>query len=336
LHHTEDGFRNHYPQPPRQSFWKWQWERLTRGVTEDPKEGYGFPLLKPDVDFLTVNHDEPTLTWVGHATFLLQVGGVNVLTDPHLTERASPLSFAGPRRHVPPAFNFDTLPHADVVVISHNHYDHLDRQTVTRLNRQKGGAPMFFVPLGLKDWFKAQGIDTVTELDWWESAIHKGIRLTLAPVQHWSSRTPWDRNKTLWGSWVVEHPRLRFFFGGDFGYSPDLADISKHFGTIDLAALPIGAYEPRWFMKVMHVNPEEAVRALQDLNARYAVAMHWGTFRLTDELLDEPPRKLAAALADAGVAPERFVVMTHGETRQLDFLMSTSGEDTAQPVRAVR
>ncbi len=323
-HHTETGFRNNYPQPVRESFWKWQWQRLTRGIPEDPKQGYGFPLLKPDAAFLAANRDQPTLTWIGHATLLLQIGGVNVLTDPNLSERASPLSFAGPKRFVPPALDFDSLPHVDVVVISHSHYDHLDLPSVTRLSRQQGGSPRFFVPLGLKDWFKAQGIDNVTELDWWDSAAHMGLKFSLAPVQHWSSRTPWDRDKTLWGGWVVEHPRLRFFFGGDFGYSPDLADIGRHFGAIDLAALPIGAYEPRWFMSVMHANPEESVRAQQDLNARYAVAMHWGTFRLTDELLDEPPRRLAQALHKAGVAPERFFVMKHGEMRQLDYLLSAS------------
>ena len=319
-HHTETGFRNNYPQPARQSFWKWQWQRWTKGYPDDPRQGYGFALLKPDAAFLGANRTEPTLTWIGHASFLLQIGGVNVLTDPHLTQRASPLSFAGPKRYVAPAFDFDNLPHADAVVISHNHYDHLDLGTVKRLNRQSGGPPMFFVPLGLKEWFKTQGIDNVTELDWWGSAEHNGLKLTLAPVQHWSSRTPWDRNSTLWGAWVVEHPRLRFFFGGDFGYSADLADVGRHFGSFDLAMLPIGAYEPRWFMSVMHANPEEAVQAQRDLRARYAVAMHWGTFRLTDELLDEPPRRLAQALAKAGVAPERFFVMKHGETRKLDFL----------------
>ncbi len=189
---------------------------------------------------------------------------------------------------------------------------------------------MFFVPLGLKHWFAAQGISTVTELDWWESADHMGVRFTLVPIQHWSARTPWDANKTLWGSWVVEQPRLRFFFGGDFGYSQDLADIGKRFGRIDLAALPIGAYEPRWFMSVMHVNPEEALRAMREINARYAVAMHWGTFRHTDELLDEPPRKLAAALENAGVAPQRFFVMQHGETRKLDFLMNATEDDATR------
>ena len=329
-HHTENGFRNNYPHSPKQSFWKWQWRRWTGELARDPPGGYGFPLLKPDVDFLATNRSDPTLTWIGHASFLLQIGGVNVLTDPHLTARASPLSFAGPKRQVEPALSFDSLPHADAVIISHSHYDHLDRETVRRLNRQKGGAPRFFVPLGLKDWFSAQGISTVTELDWWDSAAHMGVRFTLVPIQHWSARTPWDANETLWGSWVVEQPRLRFFFGGDFGYSQDLADIGKRFDRIDLAALPIGAYEPRWFMRVMHVNPEEAVRAMREINARYAVAMLWGTFRHTDELLDEPPRKLAAALENAGVAPQRFFVMQHGETRKLDFLMNATEDDATR------
>jgi L-ascorbate metabolism protein UlaG (beta-lactamase superfamily) len=327
-HHTPDGFRNNYPHPDKPSFWKWQWQRWSRGVPENPAGGYGFPLLKPDVAFLHSNRGEPTLTWIGHATFLLQLGGVNILTDPHLTERASPVSFAGPKRHVAPGLDFDSLPHVDVVVISHSHYDHLDLGTVRRLNAQQGGPPMFFVPLALKAWFHDQGIDKVTELDWWDSRDHMGLKLHLAPVQHWSARTPWDANETLWGSWVIEHPQMRFLFGGDFGYSQDLADIGRRFGRIDLAALPIGSYEPRWFMKIMHVNPEEAVKAHRDLNARYSVGMHWGTFRLTDERLDEPPLKLAEALAGAGIPPERFFVMKHGETRRLDFIVGAKTDGT--------
>ena len=333
-HHTPDGFRNNYPHTPKQSFWKWQWQRWTKGIPADPEAGYNFPLLKPDAVFLAANRTRPTLTWIGHATFLLQLGGVNVLTDPHLTERASPLSFAGPKRHVAPGLDFESLPHVDVVVISHNHYDHLDRDTVRRLNRQADGPPMFFVPLALKAWFRDEGITNVTELDWWESRDYMGLALHLAPVQHWSQRKPWDRDRTLWGAWVIEHSQMRLLFGGDFGYSQDIADIGKRFGSFDLAALPIGAYEPRWFMRIMHANPEEAVRAHRDLNARYSVGMHWGTFRLTDERLDEPPRKLAEALAAAGIRPERFFLMKHGETRGLEFLLAESGNATAQSKRA--
>ncbi|MGH3851177.1 MAG: MBL fold metallo-hydrolase, partial [Pseudonocardiaceae bacterium] len=269
---------------------------------------------------LKANHAEPTMTWIGHATLLLQLGGVNILTDPHLTERASPFPFIGPQRWVPPALNFRELPHIDIVLLSHNHYDHLDRGTVTRLNRQPGGPPKFYVPLGLKAWFVNEGIGNVVELDWWERARELGLTLHFVPMQHWSSRTSFDRNRSLWGGWVVEQPSFRFIFCGDTGYSQDFQDIARRFGSFDLAAIPIGAYEPRWFMKTQHVNPEEAVRIHRDLHARHSVAIHWGTFALTDEPLDEPPRRLAEALAAARIAPEQFFVMKHGETRSLAAL----------------
>ena len=335
-HHTQNGFRNNYPHQEKQSFWSWQWERWKNGVPPDPDGGYGFALVKPDVTFLKANRTEPTLTWIGHATLLLQVGGVNVLTDPHFTERASPVSFAGPKRHVPPALSIAELPHIDVVVISHNHYDHLDAGTVKQLNRQTAGPPRFFVPLGEKAWFASEGIDNVAELDWWDRVKFRGLDIHLVPVQHWSARTPWDRNETLWGGWMIEHADFRFFFSGDTGYSKDFADIRSRFGPIDLAAIPVGCYEPRWFMKANHVNAEEALQIHRDLGARRSVGIHWGTFRLTDELLDEPPRKLAAALVKAGVAPERFFLMKHGEMRKLDFLMSVSADEAAQPERAAR
>lgn len=319
-HHTASGFRNNYPHAEKASFWKWQWQRWTQGVPENPEGGYRFPVLAPDAAALAANRLAPTLTWIGHSTFLLQVDGVNVLTDPHFTLRASPLSFAGPRRHTPVPMPLEKLPPIDIVVISHNHYDHLDRDTVRHLNTQPGGAPLFLVPLGLKRWFADQGIARVTELDWWDRHDHAGLALHLTPIQHWSQRTLWDRNRTLWGSWVIDHPSLRVYFGGDFGYSRDLADIGARFGPFDLALLPIGAYEPRWFMQVMHVNPDEAVQAHRDLRARHSVGMHWGTFRLTDELLDEPPRKLDHALARAGLSAADFSVMRHGETRRLDDL----------------
>ena len=335
-HHTQSGFRNNYSHQEKQSFWKWQWERSTHGVPENPPGGYGFALLRPDVAFLASNRVEPTLTWIGHATLLLQVGGVNILTDPHLTERASPVSFAGPKRQVPPALSLDNLPRIDVVVVSHNHYDHLDAGTVTRLNRQAGGPPRFFVPLGLKAWFASRGIDNVSELDWWDHLQHMGLAIHFVPVQHWSARSPWDRNETLWGGWVIEHPALRFFFSGDTGYSKDFADIRSRLGPIDLAALPVGCYEPRWFMKENHVNPEESVQIHRDLGARRSVGIHWGTFRLTDERLDEPPKKLTEALAAAGIPAEQFFLMKHGETRNLDFLMSAAADEAAQPERAAR
>jgi L-ascorbate metabolism protein UlaG (beta-lactamase superfamily) len=332
-HHTPEGFRNNYPTPPRGSFWRWQQERWRNGLPRIPAGGYHFEQKRPDAAALRHNRSQPTLTWLGHASFLLQLAGRNLLTDPHLTERASPLAFAGPRRVVPPALALHELPHIDAVVISHNHYDHLDLGTVRHLARQAGGSPRFFVPLGLKAWFAGHGMREVVELDWWEQAAQWDLRFHLVPVQHWSARNAWDRDKTLWGGWMVEQSAVadaeadfRFFFAGDTGYSRDFHDIAARFAPIDLAALPIGAYEPRWFMQVMHVNPEEAVRIHQDLKARHSVAMHWGSFVLSDEPLDEPPHRLAAACRAAGVTSEQFFLMQHGETRALRPLMRDPGQ----------
>lgn len=336
IHHTEHGFRNIHPHPPKQSFWKWRWERLRHGIPADPEGGYRFTQLKPDAVFLAANRSDHTLTWLGHATFLIQLGGVNLLTDPHLTERASPLSFLGPRRYVAPALSLEELPPIDIVLVSHSHYDHLDLGTLKRLAKQQGGPPRYFVGLGLKRWADRHGIPNVTELDWGDSVQTKGLGLHFVPVQHWSARTPWDRDRTLWGAWVIEHEGRRYFFGGDFGYSRDLADAAARFNGFDLAMIPIGAYEPRWFMKVMHVNPEEAVQSHIDLEARFSVAMHWGTFRLTDEPLDEPPARFVEARTRAGVPEERFFMMRHGETRRLEELFALETHEDRQRQAAGR
>lgn len=315
-HHTATGFRNNYLTGLNNeggNFWKWQFERTRNGLPKPPRNGYRFPLTKPDVAWLKANRSETTATWIGHATVLMQMAGVNILTDPHLTERASPVSFLGPKRFVPPALNFEELPHIDMVVISHNHYDHLDEGTVVRLARQAGGSPRFFVPLGNKAWFAELGINNVVELDWWEQREFMGLQVTLTPVQHWSARSLTDRFHTLWGGWHVRAPDFNFFFAGDTGYSKDFADIRARLGAVDFAILPIGAYAPRWFMAPQHVDPAESVRIHQDLGARQSLAMHWGTFELTDESLDEPPEVLAAERAKAGLAADRFVVLGHGQ-----------------------
>ena len=303
-------FRNRYPHPNKGGFWRWKWEQLRDGLPETPEEGYHFETARPQ---LAAN---PSVTWVGHATVLLRVGGLSVLTDPHFSERASPVRFAGPKRVVPPVPALSELPHIDAVVVSHNHYDHLDLASVARLAEQPGGAPRFFVPLGLKDWFRRRGIENVEELDWWDSRQFNGLEVHFVPVQHWSKRTLADENQTLWGGWVLRHPELSFFFAGDTGYSRDFADIGKRFGGFDLAAIPIGAYEPRWFMKIMHLDPAEAVQVHKDVNARQSLGIHWGTFdNLTDENLNEPPARLAEARGKAGLAEEEFFVLQHGETR---------------------
>lgn len=320
-HHTPQGFRNNYPHPPPGNFWKWRWERLLAGLPPEPRNGYRFEVVKPDHRFLAENDSAITLTWIGHATLLLQVGGVNILTDPHFTERASPLSIWGPKRKVPPALSLAQLPRIHVVLISHNHYDHLDRPTLVALSRQPGGPPMYFVPLGMKDWLEGEGITTVVQQDWWEYTDYMGLRVHQVPAQHFSARSPFDRDEQLWGGFVVEHPAIRFYFAGDTGYSQDFRDIGERLGPMDLAAISIGSYEPRWFMKVMHINPAEALRIHNDVRARYSVAIHWGTFEMTDEAIDEPPRALGRALAEAGIPPERFFLMKHGETRQLAPLL---------------
>ncbi len=316
-HHAPAGFRNNYANPPRPSFRKWQRERRAAGLPWEPPGGWRFPLDRPDVGYLARNRSDTTITWIGHATALLQVGGVNILTDPHFSARASPLPFAGPKRRVPPAIAIDDLPHIDVVLVSHNHYDHLDAGSVRALARQRGGAPRFYVPLGVRSFFEQRGMRVAAEMDWWDRASGDDIDVHFVPAQHWSGRTLTDRNRTLWGGFVVEKDGFRFIYTGDTGYSHDFADIRARFDAFDLAVIPIGAYAPRWFMSTQHVDPAEAVRIHRDLNARRSLAVHWGTFVLTDEPLDEPPRKLAEALDAAGVARDDFWVFRHGEMRVL-------------------
>ncbi len=312
-------YRNNYPHEIQGlgGFLKWRWE--ARGIRH-PRDP--FPLAANDPAFLARNRSESTLTWVGHATLLLQHAGLNLLTDPHFSGCASPLAWIGPRRVTPPGLALDDLPPIDLVLISHNHYDHLDRRSVERLARRPGaGETEWLVPTGLRRTLARFGARRVRELGWWESAeLNGGWTAHAVPVQHASARSGPDYLRTLWAGWMVERPGFRFLFVGDTGYSPDFLEIRRRLGPPDLAALPIGAYEPRWFMRAVHANPEEAVRIHLDLESRYSVALHWGTFSLTDEPLAEPPERLAAARAAAGLEPERFMVLQHGETRRLDFL----------------
>jgi N-acyl-phosphatidylethanolamine-hydrolysing phospholipase D len=317
-HHTADGFRNNYAHDPKESFWLWKWEQLRHGVPAPPPGGWQIPHMKTDAAFLRVNRTEPTATWIGHASFLLQLGGLNILVDPHFSPRASPVAFAGPERIVALPLDIAQLPPIDVVVVSHNHYDHLDTDTVKRLAAMHDAGPLFLVPLGLKAWFNENGIIRVEELDWWQAREVSGVRFTLVPVQHWSKRTLLDTNRTLWGGWVIAGAGLNVVHTGDLGYSQDARDIGERLGPFDLAFIPIGAYAPRWFMKTMHVDVPEAVRVRTDLRASRAVGMHWGTFEhLTDEPLDEPPRELAKQRAAHGLSEEEFAVMKIGETRRI-------------------
>ncbi|VCU69229.1 metal-dependent hydrolase [Pigmentiphaga humi] len=318
-HHTPHGFRNLYATPGSGSldFWRWQFERWSEGLPPPPTESLA--PVAADTDWIRQPSSEVRVSWVGHATLLVQIGGFNLLTDPMFSERASPVSFAGPRRHQAPGIGLADLPHIDAVVISHNHYDHLDLASVRALAAQPGGPPAFMVPLGVDAWFREHvpGATDLRPLDWWGRTTVGGALLTLLPVQHWSARTPFDRSASLWGAWAVEtrDPAFKFLFGGDFGYSSDLAAIGERMGPFDLAALPIGAYEPRWFMRGHHMNPAEAIQAHRDVRAGASIGIHWGTFELTDEALDQPPRDLALARRQAGMDEREFFVMRHGESR---------------------
>jgi L-ascorbate metabolism protein UlaG (beta-lactamase superfamily) len=319
-HRTRDGFRNNYLQGGiGGSFLKWQLQRWRHGLPKPPAQDYRFPTVTPDRDWLAGNRCDTTATWIGHACVLMQTHGINVLTDPVLSLRASPFRFMGPKRTHPPALAIHELPHIDVVLISHNHYDHLDRDTVLALNRQPGGPPLFLVPLGIAPWMQKLGIAHVRELDWWTTTTVDKLAFTFVPAQHWSARGLFDRCQTLWGGWAVcaapgEADSFSFFFAGDTGYSKDFEDIGRHFDGFDLALLPIGAYAPRWFMRAQHIDPAEAVKIHQDIRAKRSMAIHWGTFGLADEPLDEPPKLLAQALQEAGIAADRFLLQPQGET----------------------
>ena len=320
-HHRPDGFANNYGArggKPLSALLQWWTERSEAGLPKPPSrhvQGYAFPTVRPDLALLHANRDRVTVTWVSHATVLVQAGGLNILTDPQFSARAFPVQWAGPERKVPLPVRLDELPHIDLVLISHNHYDHLDEASVLALNGQAGGPPLFVVPLGVDLWMQALGVQRVRRFDWWDRVDVEGVEVHMVPAQHWSQRTLVDRNQTLWGGWVVRAPGFTFFFAGDTGYSQDFADIGQRFGGVDLALIPVGAYGPRWFMKDQHVDPEEAVRIHQDVRARRSLGIHWGTFELTDESLDEPIGELPAALDRAGVAHDRFVLFRHGETR---------------------
>ncbi len=313
-----DGFRNNYAHPDKESFWAWQWERMRNGIPQPPPEGWNLPAVKTDPVALAAVEANPSVTWIGHATMLVRLAGRNILFDPVFSERASPVAFAGPKRVVPLPIDIPELPRIDVVLISHNHYDHLDAASVTRLAQMPQGSPRFLVPLGLKAWFAELGIARVDEYDWWQETREGDVSFTFVPVQHWSKRRLDDTNQTLWGGWVVAGEGLKLIHTGDTGYSQDFRDIGQRLGPFDMAFIPIGAYAPRWFMKVMHVDVPEAVQVRADLGAKRAIGMHWGTFEsLADEPLDEPPRILAQQRQAKGLTPDQFDVLKIGETRRL-------------------
>lgn len=253
----------------------------------------------------------PSITWIGHSTMLVRMDGVTFLTDPIFSERASPVGFAGPKRLVPPGVPLPDLPEIDFVVLSHDHYDHTDLPSVAALAAR--GA-RFVVPLGLGELVRGAGGDAV-ELDWWQSYAIGNIRIHCVPAQHFCGRGVGDHNRRLWAGWVVEGPTRRFYHAGDTGYFSGFADIGKRLGPIDLAAIPIGAYDPHSIMHSVHLNPEEAIQAAVDMRAARVIGMHFGTFDLTDEPPDEPPLRFHAAAYQQGLDPKQAWTLDVGETR---------------------
>ncbi|MFL5496433.1 MAG: MBL fold metallo-hydrolase [Gemmatimonadales bacterium] len=276
------------------------WTRWPSGVRVKPR--------RPP----TPGPDQVVVTFVGHASFLIQVADVGVLTDPVYSRRASPVSFAGPRQVREPGVHFDDLPPISLVLLSHNHYDHCDLSTLRRIEHRFH--PAFVTPLRNGRLLRPAGIRQVEEIDWWETAGGTPLPITLTPAQHFSARTMFDRNRALWGGFLIQAGGYRILFAGDTGYGPHLREIGARLGPIDLALLPIGAYQPRWFMKDIHMNPAEAVQAHLDLGVRRSIAMHFGRFQLTPEGIDEPVHELAKALRDRGVPAERFRTMEVGES----------------------
>lgn len=327
------------------SFLKWQWQRLfTHPKAEWPEwigsefEFKGLPkLLAGEVD----------VTFINHATVLIRVGlnatdgegqtaEFRILTDPIWSHRASPVSFLGPARVRPPGVSWDQLPKIDLVVVSHNHYDHFDLPTLRRLSERD--RPQFLVPLGDAEILREQGVQRVREMDWWdiedfewsanearpEPRPKMRIEAQFVPAHHWSARGVTDRLRSLWGGFAFKiqaaSGETKIFFAGDTGYAPHFSELRQVWGVPDLAILPVGAYEPRWFMEAAHMNPSDAVKAALDLQARQVLAIHYRCFQLTDESMEQPEIDLRLALTETKFAEEKFWRLKEGETRRVDHL----------------
>jgi N-acyl-phosphatidylethanolamine-hydrolysing phospholipase D len=326
-------FTNPWPgaQPPHGWRDVFRWSRERRSIARASRADIPrFERATPAIRGPRAPLDTLSVTWIGHSTVLVQMAGLNILTDPIWSERASPFRALGPRRVVPPGAALESLPPIDIVLLSHNHYDHLDSRTVRRLARLQPQA-RWMAPLGLERPLHRWGVREVTELGWWEETTEGDARIACTPARHFSARGFTDRMRTLWGGWTVRAAGRALFFAGDTAYHPEFARIGERYGPFDILLIPIGAYDPRWFMERVHVDPEEAVRAFIEVSGdsldargsarspRIALGIHWGTFKLTDEPMDEPPRRTRAAWRAVGLPDEELWILRHGETRELDL-----------------
>lgn len=316
VHRDEQGFFNPWRRFSRPSFgdvlaWKWADNPYDKAREPVPAR------VENDGRYLAGVENSATVTWVGHATFAVHDRGDVFLTDPHFSKRA-----LIPARAVPPGLPLEAIPADAFAVVSHNHYDHLDEDSVTGLPATVG----WYVPKGLAAWFRERGREDVTELDWWESARRGRFTITCLPSQHWSRRLGQGENETLWCAWLVDSGDYRYFFAGDTGYFAGFEEYGRRFAPIDVAMLPIGAYGPRWFMAYQHMDPEEAYQAFLDLRARAMLPMHWGTFDLTDEPLDLPPQELTQVIARRAGTDERVRILAVGERWKVPARLDRTAE----------
>ena len=305
-------FHNLHPHPPHDFAgvvrWKlgWSLERPSTLVAAGLMHALASPEAQPAKEALS--REKIRLTWIGHSTFLIQHQGLNILTDPIFGD-CQPVPVGRMKRSSAPGMRFEDLPPIHHVLISHSHYDHLDAPTIRALGKRV----QFWVPEGLSPWFLRRGIATCQELAWGQSAkLSEGITIHSVPAQHGSARTLFDRNRSHWCGWVVESADRRAYFAGDTGYAPIFREIGERFGSFDLAMIPIGCYNPRWLMQPVHLNPADAVQVHLDVHSRLSVACHWGTFRLADEPIEEPPALLAHELARLQIDRSSFLAIQPG------------------------
>lgn len=291
--------------------------RLLRArLTRDQSVWSKWPVFIENRSYPVPDGKTPSLTWIGHSSFLICLGGVNILTDPVFSQRCSPVEFAGPKRVRKPGLCIEVLPRIDLILLSHNHYDHMDVSALRKICEHYPEAQIV-TGLGNQSYLGRKGFQRVAELDWWQHVKIHHMDITATPARHFSARTLFDRNRTLWTGFILKYKGYCVYFAGDTGYTKYFSEIHDRLGAPHLALLPIGAYKPRDLMATVHMNPDEAVQAFKDLKAHRAVGMHFGTFQLTGEAIEEPPQKLSLACAQQQIPPDKFFVLDVGETTKL-------------------